>query len=82
MNKETKFLLASVNSGRSRSSKYAEKVFQEALKQNGKIPFQIIVDGYAGYQDGCRKHLEIWDKKGRLILLQSKGIGKRLTIMQ
>ncbi len=46
MDNKTKFLLASINSGRSRKSKDAQKVFTEAYKQNGKIPYQIIVDGY------------------------------------
>ena len=55
MDNKSKFLLASINSGRSRKSKDAQKVFTEAYKQNGKIPFQIIVDGYRGYEDGCRK---------------------------
>jgi len=52
---DTKFLLASVNSGRSRSSKDAQKVMTEAYKQNGTIPYQIITDRNPSYQDGVRK---------------------------
>ncbi len=66
MDNKTKFLLASVNSGRSRSSKDAQKVFQEAWKQNVKIPYQIIVDGYKGYQDGCRKTFRNWGKERKV----------------
>ncbi len=60
MDNKTKFLLASINSGRSRKSKDAQKVFTEAYKQNGKIPYQIITDKYAGYQDGVRKTFRNW----------------------
>ena len=63
---KTKFLLASINSGRSRKSKDAQKVFTEAHKQNGKIPFQIIVDGYKGYQDGCRKAFRNWGEERKV----------------
>ena len=47
--------MASVNSGRSRKIKDAEKVFREAYNQNGKMPNQIITDKYGGYQEGVRK---------------------------
>jgi transposase-like protein len=57
---KSKFLLASINSGRSRKSKDAVKVLKEAYEQNGKIPFQIITDRYAGYQDGVRKAFRNW----------------------
>ena len=63
---KTKFLLASINSGRSRKSKDAQKVFTEAWKQNGKIPYQIITDGYKGYQDGCRKTFRNWGKERKV----------------
>lgn len=55
MDNKTKFLLASVNSGRSRSNKDAENVFKEAWEQNGKMPNQIICDRNPSYQNGCRK---------------------------
>jgi len=55
MDNKTKFLLASVNSGRSRSNKDAENVFKEAWEQNGKMPNQIICDRNPAYQNGCRK---------------------------
>lgn len=70
---DTKFLLASVNSGRKRSSKEAQKVFEEANKQNGKIPFQIIVDGYKGYQDGCRKAFRNWGNERKVKFTSIKG---------
>ena len=70
---KTKFLLASVNSGRSRSSKDAEKVFREAHEQNGKIPFQIIVDGYKGYEDGCRKAFRNWGQERKVKFTSIKG---------
>ncbi len=66
MDNKTKFLLASINSGRSRKSKDAQKVFTEAYKQNGKIPFQIIVDGYRGYKDGCRKTFRNWGRERKV----------------
>lgn len=55
MDNKTKFLLASINSGRSRSRKDAMKVFQEAWNQNGKIPFQIITDKFKAYQSATMK---------------------------
>ncbi len=63
---KTKFLLASVNSGRSRKSKDAQKVFKKAWDQNVKIPYQIIVDGYKGYQDGCRRTFKNWGKERKV----------------
>jgi len=75
---KTKFLLASINSGRSRKSKDAQKVFTEAYKQNGKIPFQIIVDGYKGYEDGCRKTFRNW--AGERKVKFTSIVGKRKEI--
>lgn len=60
MDNKTKFLLASINSGRSRNSDDSQKVFTEALNQNGKIPYQIITDRNPSYQDGCRKTFRNW----------------------
>jgi transposase-like protein len=60
MNKETKFLLASVNSGRGRSSKDAQNVLTQAWKQNGKMPNRIITDKLGAYQDGIRKTFRNW----------------------
>jgi hypothetical protein len=73
MDNKTKFLLASINSGRSRSSKDAQKVFTEAWKQNGKMPNQIIVDDYAGYQDGCRKTFRNWGNERKVKFTSIKG---------
>ena len=78
MDNKTKFLLASINSGRSRKSKDAQKVFTEAYKQNGKIPYQIIVDGYKGYQDGCRKTFRNWGNERKVKFTSI--VGKRKQI--
>ncbi|OIO41758.1 hypothetical protein COX97_01105 [Candidatus Pacearchaeota archaeon CG_4_10_14_0_2_um_filter_05_32_18] len=79
MDNKTKFLLASINSGRSRSSKDAQKVFTEAYKQNGKIPFQIIVDGYKGYEDGCRKTFRNWGNERKVKFTSIKGQRKAVN---
>ncbi len=79
MDNKTKFLLASINSGRSRKSKDAQKVFTEAHKQNGKIPFQIIVDGYKGYQDGCRKTFRNWGNERKVKFTSIKGHRKEVN---
>ena len=55
-----------MSSGRSRKSKDAQKVFTEAYKQNGKIPYQIITDKYAGYQDGVRKAFRNWGNERKV----------------
>jgi len=78
MDNKTKFLLASINSGRSRKSKDAQKVFTEAYKQNGKIPFQIIVDGYKGYEDGCRKTFRNWGNERKVKFTSI--VGKRKVV--
>jgi transposase-like protein len=63
---KSKFLLASVNSGRGRSSKDAQKVITEAYKQNGVIPYQIITDKLPAYQDGVRKTFRNWGKERKV----------------
>jgi len=78
MDNKSKFLLASVNSGRSRSSKDAQKVFTEAYKQNGKIPYQIITDGFKGYQDGCRKTFRNWGNERKVKFTSI--VGKRKVV--
>jgi hypothetical protein len=57
---KSKFLLASINSGRSRNKKDAQKVITEAYKQNVKMPNQIITDRNPSYQDGVRKTFRNW----------------------
>jgi putative transposase len=66
MNKETKFLLASVNSGRGRSSKDAQEVLTQAWKQNGKMPNRIITDKLGAYQDGIRKTFRNWGNERKV----------------
>lgn len=79
MDNKSKFLLASECSGRSRSSKDAQHVFKEALNQNGKIPFQIIVDGYRGYEDGCRKTFRNWAGERKVKFTSIKGHRKEIN---
>lgn len=78
MDNKTKFLLASINSGRSRNSKDAQKVFTEALKQNGKIPYQIICDRNPSYQDGCRKTFRNWGNERKVKFTSI--VGKRKEV--
>jgi len=73
MDNKTKFLLASINSGRSRSSKDAQKVFTEAWAVNKKMPNQIIVDGYRGYEDGCRKTFKNYGLQRKVKFTSIKG---------
>lgn len=79
MDNKSKFLLASECSGRSRKSKDAEHVFRTAWKQNGKMPNQIIVDGYAGYQDGCRKTFRNWGNERKVKFTSIKGQRKHIN---
>ncbi|MBU0906845.1 MAG: DDE-type integrase/transposase/recombinase [Nanoarchaeota archaeon] len=78
MDNKTKFLLASECSGRSRSKKDAQHVFEVAHKQNGKIPYQIITDRYAGYQDGVRKAFRNWGNERKV--KHTSIVGKRKII--
>lgn len=73
MDNETKFLLASISSGRSRKSKDAQRVFEEAWKQNKEKPKQIIVDCYPGYQSGCRKAFRNWGNERKVKFTSIKG---------
>jgi transposase-like protein len=66
MDNKSKFILASVNSGRGRSSKDAQKVLTEAYKQNGKIPYQVITDKLMAYQDGVRKTFRNWGNERKV----------------
>lgn len=52
---KSKFLLASECSGRSRSKKDAQHVFEVAREQSKDIPKEIVTDRYAGYTDGIRR---------------------------
>ncbi len=79
MDNKSKFLLASECSGRSRKSKDAQKVFREAWKQNGKMPNQIIVDGYKGYEDGCRKTFRNWAGERKVKFTSIKGHRKEVN---
>lgn len=79
MDNKTKFLLASINSGRNRSSKEAEKVFREALEQNKKIPKQIITDKYGGYQNGIRKTFRNWGNERKVKHISIVGRRKEIN---
>ena len=48
---------------------------RKAYKQNGKIPFQIIVDGYAGYQDGFKVFHNFVRKNARQGLTPADKVG-------
>ena len=63
---KSKFLLASLSSGRGRSSKDAQKVITEAYKQNVKMPNQIITDKLGAYQDGIRKTFRNWGNERKV----------------
>ena len=58
--------MASVNSGRGRSSKDAQKVLTESYKQNGKIPYQVITDKLMAYQDRVRKTFRNWGNQRKV----------------
>lgn len=79
MDNKSKFVLASVNSGRGRSSKDAQKVFTEAWKQNGVIPYQIITDGFKGYQNGCRKTFRNWGHERKVKFTSIVGKRKKVN---
>jgi len=78
MDNQTKFLLASLNSGRSRKSKDAQRVFKEALEQNKVNPKEIITDRYAGYQDGVSKTFRNWGNQRKVKYISI--LGRRKTI--
>ncbi len=66
MDNDSKFLLASRCSGRSRNSKDAQKVFTEAWKQSKSIPYQIVTDKLKSYQDGVRKTFRNWGNERKV----------------
>lgn len=78
MDNKSKFVLASINSGRGRSVKDAKKVFVEAYKQNGKIPFQIITDKLPAYQDGIKKAFRNWGNERKV--KHTSILGKRKIV--
>ena len=79
LDNKTKFLLASKCSGRKRSSKEAQEVFTEAYKQNVKIPMQIIVDGFRGYENGCRRTFRNWAGERKVKFTSIKGKRKQVN---
>lgn len=79
LDNKTKFLLASKCSGRSRNSKDAQAVFGEAWQQNKKMPNQIVVDGYRGYEDGCRKTFRNWGNERKVKFTSIKGHRKEVN---
>jgi transposase-like protein len=78
MDNKSKFLLASVNSGRSRNKKDAKKVMTEAWKQNKKMPNQIITDRLPSYQDGIRKTFRNWGNERKV--KHTSIVGKRKIV--
>jgi len=79
MDNQTKFLLASVNSGRSRKSKDAQIVMTEAYKQNGEMPYQIITDKLPSYQDGIRKTFRNWGRERKVKHISILGRRKEIN---
>jgi len=61
MDKDTKFLLASVTSGHSRNIGDAKAVMKEALAQNKVNPEHIITDRNPSYQEGIRSTFRNWN---------------------
>ena len=78
MDNKSKFLLASVNSGRSRNKKDAQNVMTEAWKQNKKMPNQIITDRLPSYQDGIRKTFRNWGNERKI--KHTSIVGKRKIV--
>lgn len=76
---KTKFLLASECSHRSRSIKDAKHEFEVAYAQNGKIPYQIIVDGYKGYQEACLSVFKNWGNQRKVKFTSIKGHRKEVN---
>lgn len=66
MDNQTKFLLASVNSGKGRSIEDAQAVMTEAWKQNREKPSLIITDKLASYPDGIHRTFKDWSRKDRV----------------
>ncbi|HLD15297.1 MAG TPA: DDE-type integrase/transposase/recombinase [Candidatus Nanoarchaeia archaeon] len=75
----TKFLLASINSGRSRKIKDAQNVMTEAYQQTQEMPNQIITDRYAGYQEGIRKTFKNWGSKNKVKHISILGRRKQIN---
>ncbi len=75
---ESKFLLASVNSGKSRGYQDAEAVMREALNQSKENPVKIITDRLPSYQQGIRNTFRNWghEKKVKHISI----VGRRKQV--
>ena len=43
------------------------------------MPNQIIVDGYKGYQDGCRKTFRNWGNERKVKFTSIKGQRKKIN---
>src|SRR3989344_7352191 len=63
LDNQTKFLLASINSGRERNIENVKNVMQEALEQNKEKPHTIITDRNPSYQEGIRNTFKNWGKR-------------------
>ena len=66
MDNKSKFLLASLNSGRSRKTEDVKKVMKDALAQNKVNPKEIITDRYLGYNSGISKTFRNWGKEKKV----------------
>lgn len=78
MDNQTKFLLASINSGKERNIENAKAVMREAWQQNKEIPQTIITDRLASYQDGISKTFRNWGTQRKVKHISI--LGKRKEI--
>ncbi len=66
MDNQTKFLLASVNSGKGRSIEDAQAVMTEAWEQNREKPSLVITDKLASYSSGIHRTFKDWSRKDKV----------------
>jgi len=79
MDNQTRFLLASVNSGKGRDVQDAKKVMVEAWKQNKQRPETIITDKLGSYSGGIRKGFRTWDSRGKIKHISIVGRRKQIN---
>ena len=79
MDKETKFLLASINSGRARGIPEAKAVMHKAWVQNKQMPDCIITDKLPSYQEGIRKTFKNWGSQNKVKHISILGRRKQIN---
>lgn len=78
IDKETRFLLASVNSRHNRGIEEAKAVMTEAYQQNKEMPTQIITDRLPSYQEGIRKAFKNWGENRKV--MHTSILGRRRVV--